>query len=497
MKYYLTTPIYYVNDVPHIGHAYTTIVADVLARYRRLKGEDVFFLTGTDENSQKNTEAAAKHGYAEIQPYLDVMSAKWQESFRALEITYDRFIRTTEADHKKAVEKFWRAVAAKGDIYEGVYEGLYCGGCEMFKTETDLVAGDCPLHKTPPKRLKEKNYFFKLSAYRDRLLAHIDANPGFIMPESRRNEVRSYVASFMEDVSISRETVKWGIPVPDDPGSVVYVWFDALINYLSGAGYGTDEEKFKRFWPADLHLVGKDIIKFHCALWPAMLMSAGLPLPERVFAHGFFTVNGDKMSKSLGNVIDPVSLARQYGNDALRYFVLREIPFGGDGDFSTVRLAERYAGDLANEFGNLLHRVLSMAEKYFEGKVPAPTAGSVPQWAAYEQGMDSLDFAAALDAVWEMLRDSNKMIDTEKPWALAKTDTAKLAQVLYTLLERLRQAAWMLLPIMPKSARGVLAQLGQPEADKSQTWQEAQVWGGLKEGAILAKGEPLFPRLNP
>ncbi|MEK9152847.1 MAG: methionine--tRNA ligase [Patescibacteria group bacterium] len=495
-KFYLTTPIYYVNDAPHIGHAYATILADVLARYHRLKGDEVFFLTGTDENSQKNTEAAEKNGYTDIRAYLDMMSVKWRESFRALDITFDRFIRTTEDEHKSAVNKFWSAVEANGDIYEGVYEGLYCNGCEMFKTETDLVGGNCPLHKTPPKHLKEKNYFFKLSSYREKLLAHIDANPEFIMPEGRRNEVRSYVDKFMEDVSISRETMKWGIPVPGHPGSVVYVWFDALINYLSGVGYGSDEKKFARLWPADLHLVGKDIIKFHCALWPAMLMSAGLPLPTRVFATGFFTVNGDKMSKSLGNVIDPVKLAGRFGNDALRFFLLREIPVGGDGDFSTTRLAERYSSDLANEFGNLLHRVLSMAEKYFDGKVPLAAEGSVPQWAAYEKGLETLDFAMALDAIWEILRDSNKMIDTEKPWVLAKSDTDKLGKLLYLLLERLRHAGWMLLPIMPASAKKLFAQLGIPDEDR-RPYEEAKAWGGLIEGGILQKGEPLFPRLNP
>ncbi|MBI4457482.1 methionine--tRNA ligase [Candidatus Uhrbacteria bacterium] len=495
-KFYLTTPIYYVNAMPHVGHAYTTTVADVLARYHRLKGETVFFLTGTDENSQNNLKAAEKHGYKDLNLYLDDMAAKWRQTFGDLDITFDRFIRTTEADHKKGVEKFWRRVAATGDIYAGEYEGWYCDGCEGFKTEADLVEGKCPLHKTAPRRLKEKNYFFKLTKYRQALLDHIDAHPEFIMPEGRRNEVRSYVASFMEDVSISRQTVTVGIPVPDDPSSVIYVWFDALINYLTGIGYGTDDAKFAEFWPADLHLVGKDIIKFHCALWPAMLMSAGLPLPTQVFAHGFLLTGGDKMSKSLGNVVDPAELAKKYGNDPLRYFMLREVPFGSDGDFSVERIEERYGGDLANEFGNLLHRVLAMTEKYFDGKVPAAVDGQVPEWAAYEKGMATLDFAMVLDAVWTILREANKLIDTEKPWELAKTDRARLAGLLYSLLERLRQVGWMLLPILPTSAKKLFVQLGLPDEDK-RPYDQAKVWGGLKEGGILKKGEPLFPRLTP
>ncbi len=496
-KYYLTTPIYYVNDVPHIGHFYTTVAADVLARYRRRRGDEVMFLTGTDENSQKNVEAAAKNGYAEIQPYLDMMSGRWRETWTALDISFDDFIRTTEDRHKKAVEKFWRAVEAKGDIYQGDYEGLYCAGCEAFVLESELVDGKCAIHKKEPNRLKEKNWFFRLSGYREKLLAHIDAHPEFIQPVGRRNEVRSYVDKFMSDVSISRESMKWGIPVPGDAKSVIYVWFDALINYLSGVGYGTDDAAFAKWWPADLHLVGKDIIKFHCALWPAMLLSAGLPLPRTVFAHGFFTVNGDKMSKSLGNVVDPKGVCATYGIDPVRYFLLREIGFGSDGDFSLARLAERYAGDLGNDLGNLLHRTLSMTEKYFAGKVPAPATGDTAAvWTAYEAAMDGLDFAAALDAAWGLMRDSNRLVDTEKPWVLAKTDTVRLANVMYTLLERLRQLSWLLEPFLPHIAPKIREQLGCAAAEQGKTWEQAKIWGGLPEGGTISKGEPLFPRLE-
>jgi methionyl-tRNA synthetase len=499
-KFYLTTPIYYVNDKPHIGHLYTTVAADVVARYRRLRGERVCFVTGTDENSQKNVEAAQKNGETDIQAYLDRMSANWRDTWASLGITFDDFIRTTEDRHKKGVEKFWRAVSVSGDIYQGEYEGLYCTGCEAFYRESDLVDGKCPTHKKEVAKLKEKNWFFRLKKYRTRLLAHIDAHPEFVMPESRRNEVRSYVDKFMEDVSISRETVKWGIPVPNDPKSVIYVWFDALLNYMTAVGYGTDDAKFAEWWPADLHLVGKDIIKFHCALWPAMLMSAGIPLPKSVFAHGYFTVDGVKMSKSLGNAIDPKDLAAKYGMDAIRFFLLREIPFGEDGDFSEERLRQRYSGELGNALGNLMHRVLSMTEKYFEGRVPTKTGAGAAEiadlWLKYDKAMEGLDFFAAIELVLGLARGMNGEIDTEKPWTLVNTDKGRLASLLYRHLEQLRHAAWMLKPIMPTTARKMLVQLGVPEDMSGMTYTQAKDWGVLTEGATIAKGEPLFPRLE-
>ncbi len=497
-KFYITTPIYYINDRPHIGHLYTTIAADAMAVYRRLRGDRVFFLTGTDENSQKNVEAAEKHGYSDIQAYLDMMAETWQTTFAEMRMTNDGFIRTTEPRHRKAVEKFWTLVSETGDIYEGEYEGLYCTGCEGFKLEGDLEDGLCPLHKKAPDVVKEKNYFFRLSAYRERLLAYIDENPDFIQPIARRNEVRSYVERFMEDISISRDvgSVKCGIPVPGDPSQVIYVWFDALINYLTGVGFAADEEAFESWWPADVHLVGKDIIKFHCALWPAMLMSAGLPLPKRVFAHGFFTIDGEKMSKSLGNVVNPLEVAEKYGRDPLRYFLLKEITFGEDGDFSLKRLAERYSGDLANELGNLLHRTLSMTEKYLDGKVPAESPDDiVPVWDSYEDAMDRLDFGTALETVWGVLRRSNRLIDDAKPWALAKEGKSEeLGSVLYVLLERLRHVAWMMLPFIPETAPRILEQLGAAGTDTG--YDEAKRWGVLEEGSAIAKGEPLFPRLE-
>ena len=504
-KFYLTTPIYYVNGKPSVGHAYTMIVADALARYHRSLGEQVFFLTGMDENSQKNVEAAAAVGKADdVQGYLDEMSALWERTFDSLGFTHDRFIRTTEKDHHKAVEKFWKAVEKKGDIYPGEYEGLYCKGCEAFVTEKELIDGKCPIHKTVPVTIKEKNYFFKLTKYRDDLLEHIGKHPEFIQPTARRNETVSYIKNFMTDVSISRESMKWGIPVPGDESQRIYVWFDALINYLTGVGYGStgspQAAAFKKWWPADLHLLGKDIIKFHCALWPAMLMSAGLPLPKEVFAHGFFTINGDKMSKSLGNVIDPLDVVKEYGNnDVLRFFLLREIRLGEDGDFSTKRLAERYDGDLANELGNLVHRVLTMTEKFCDGKVPKYAEGFLAgAWPTYHTAMEELRLHDALEVTWSLVRQANQYIDQQRPWELAKLKEEKMLQnTLYILLETLRHIAWMLYPFMPDTGEKILVKLGlEVPKEFKKSMQSAWVWGELKPGSKTAKGAALFPRRN-
>jgi methionyl-tRNA synthetase len=497
-KFYLTTPIFYVNGKPSVGHAYTMIVADTLARYHRSLGEQVFFLTGTDENSQKNVEAASAAGKSDdIQGYLNEMAALWQQTFDTLAFSHDRFIRTTEKDHLKAVEKFWKAVEKKGDIYPGEYEGLYCKACEAFVTEKELVDGKCPIHKTKPVTIKEKNYFFRLTKYRDALLEHIGKHPEFVQPEARRNETVSYIKNFMTDVSISRESMRWGIPVPGDESQRIYVWFDALINYLTGIGYGTDEKIFKKWWPADLHLVGKDIMKFHVALWPAMLLSAGLPLPKQVFAHGFFTVNGDKMSKSLGNVIDPLEIVKDYGNDVLRFFLLREIRLGEDGDFSTKRLAERYDGDLANELGNLVHRVLTMTEKYCDGKVPERAEGFLAgAWPAYHTAMEELRLHDALETTWNLVRQANQYIDQQAPWQLAKLKEEKmLRDTLYILLETIRHIAWMLYPFMPETAEKMFEKLGiKVPKEFKKSMQSAWVWGELKPGTKIAKGDPLFPR---
>lgn len=496
--FYITTPIYYVNGKPSIGHAYTAIAADALARYHRMLGEDVFFQTGTDENAQKNIEYARAAGKeADIQGYLDEMAALWERTFDSLGLTHTKFMRTTTPDHATAVEKFWKAVEAKGDIYEGTYEGLYCEGCEAFVLESDLVDGLEPIHKKKPITLKEKNYFFKLTKYRDALLEYIGAHPEFVQPQGRRNEVLSYIREFMTDVSISRETMNWGIPVPGDEKQRIYVWFDALINYISGVGYGTDETSFKKWWPAQVQLVGKDIIKFHCALWPAMLMSAGLPLPTTVFAHGFFTVNGDKMSKSLGNVIDPLEVVAKYDNDTLRYFLLREIPFGGDGDYSDTRLEQRYNGDLANELGNLVNRVLTMTEKYTDGLVPEKADGFLAgAWPAYHLAIEELRLHDALEVIWSVVRQANQYCEQQAPWKLAKLDEKKmLNDTMYILLETLRHIAWMCYPFMPLTSKRMLEQLGLSlPTEFTKSFEDAWVWGELAPGQAIKKGDPLFPR---
>ncbi len=513
-KFYITTPIYYVNDVPHIGHAYTTIAADVLARYHQIKGDEVFFLAGTDENAQKNVESALKQSHATVkrspraagarddgsvrkivQQYVDEMSAKWQATWDTLDISNNDFIRTTEKRHVKYVEKFWGMVK-KGDIYKGKYEGLYCTGCEVYKTEAELVDGKCPDHKRAPEKLSEQNYFFKLSAYRNKLLAHIKKHPEFIQPESRRNEIVAYIKDHAKDFSISRKNLEWGIPVPGDSTQTIYVWFDALLNYISA-----DPKR----WPADLHIVGKDIIKFHCAYWPAMLMSGGLELPRTVFAHGFFTVDGQKMSKTIGNVVDPIAIAKKYGNDVLRYYLMREISFGGDGDFSETRLRERYNGELANGIGNLTARVLTMVEKYSEGIIPKLSPDNVvghddgiaKRWIHYTEWMKKYQLDGALDVAWIYIREMDTYIDREQPWQIAKKgDKTRLHAVLYVLAESLRHIGWMLLPFMPETAQKIFDQLGIPRETSEITYEQAKEWGGLKAGTKINRGESLFPRLT-
>jgi methionyl-tRNA synthetase len=396
-----------------------------------------------------------------------------------------------------AVEKFWKLVAAKGDIYQGEYEGLYCRGCEAFYTQDDLSDGLCPLHKVKPDFIKEKNYFFALTKYRQALLDHIEAHPDFIQPKARRHEIVSYIKDFMTDVSISRSTMKWGIPVPGDDAQRIYVWFDALINYLTGVGFGTDEKTCAKYWPADVQFVGKDIIKFHGALWPAMLMSAGIALPRHVFAHGFFTIDGQKMSKSLGNVIDPVEVAQKFSNDVLRYYVLKDISLGEDGDFSLSRVEARYDRELANDLGNLVHRVLTMCEKYYGGIVPAKASGNIAgAWQAYHGAMEEFRLTDALETVWNVVREANQFIEQQQPWQLAKLGEKKMLEdTLYVLLETLRHVAWMLYPLMPDTAEKLFVKLGVSlPKEFTQPFVSAWVWGELPPGGKIEKGEPLCPR---
>ncbi|MBU0540431.1 methionine--tRNA ligase [Patescibacteria group bacterium] len=527
-KYYVSTPIYYVNGSPHIGHVYTTVAADVLARFERRRGKEVFFSVGVDENSQKNVEAMAKAGDDNLQNYLDKMAQIWKTAWDDLGITYDRFIRTTEPCHHAAVERFWRAVLKSGDIYKGKYEGNYCTGCESFKTDSELADGRCPLHpKDELKAVSEENYFFKASNYRDELLALIDKHPEFVGPVARKNEIKNYIRDHFQDFSISRESknMEAGIPVPDDPSQKIYVWFDALINYLTVVGYGTDESAFKQWWPADLHLVGKDIIKFHCALWPAMILSAAkndpalrtedgkAKLPKRIFAHGFFTIEGQKISKSIGNIIDPRDLVPTYGFDAIRYFLLREIPFGEDGDFSIDRLRERYVHDLSNTLGNLLNRAIAMSRKYFDEKIPAAISHSANYTFADEQGakelaknfdknISGLSFDSALETIWNGIEgkygllQANKFIEDTQPFKLIKTDPDAVAVILYSLLEYCRIVAWLIEPIMPETAKKMITQLGQDfEIEQNRNREDLLSWGGCKPNTDLPQPEVLFPPL--
>ncbi len=501
-KFFITTPIYYVNGLPHIGHAYTTAAADVLARYHRLKGDDVFFLVGTDENAQKNVESALKKRKEledgeklttrELaQKYVDLMSAKWQETWDELNISNDDFMRTSAPRHIKYVEDFWAKVLAKGDIYKNTYQGLYCTGCEEYKNESDLVDGVCPLHKRKAEVLSEENYFFKLSKYRDALLKHIEKNPDFIQPETRRNEVVSFIKDFAKDFSISRKSLEWGIPVPGDPSQTIYVWFDALLNYASA--------KPDR-WPADVHLVGKDIIKFHCAYWPAMLMSAGLHLPKTVFAHGFFTISGEKISKTLGNTIDPLDLAKKYGVDATRYVLLAEVPFGQDADVSLEKFDARYESDLVNGLGNLASRILTMASKqpvtFDYSNDGAFKASFKKYWAEYQEALDSLKISDALHTLSAAIKFLDQYINENQPWKLAKEDPAKFQQSISMLLESLRHVAWLYMPLVPEASEKILVSLGVYDGERALGIKKIQNWGNLSGMVEFKKIEPLFPRLT-
>ncbi|MGC9059254.1 MAG: methionine--tRNA ligase [Candidatus Aenigmatarchaeota archaeon] len=482
-KFYVTTPIYYVNDKPHLGHFYTTLIADVLARWHRLKGEDVFFLTGTDENSQKNVKAAEKVG-KDVKEYVDEMAEIWKNTWKELNISFDDFIRTTEERHKKAVYEFFKRVFEKGDIYKGKYVGYYCVDCEAFLTKSDLVDGKCPIHKKEPIILEEENYFFRASKYKEALLKYIEDHPDFILPEKRKEEVINYIKTAFNDISISRQTQKWGIPFPNDNSQVVYVWFDALINYLSGIGFGYDEEKFKKFWPANVHLVGKDIIKFHCAIWPAMLMSANLPLPKHVYAHGFWTVKGEKMSKSLGNVINPIELAKKYPLDAIRYFLIRQVPFGEDGDFSEEALIERINNELANDLGNLVNRVLSLAER-FKGEIKGkPELDERLKLKEIDEYMENFRVDLALNEIWNFVKECNKYINEKEVWKLKGEE---LSNALYNLLESLRIISILLYPFLPETSEKIRKQLGIEEKQTIEDCKFKEWRWKPKKGEILFK----------
>lgn len=479
-RFYLTTPIYYVNGAPHIGHAYTTIAADVLARWKRLSGYDVFFLTGTDEHGQKVEKAAAAAGL-DPQSFTDRVAEDFRDMAAKMGASNDVFIRTTEARHARACQELWRRLAQKGEIYLGEYEGWYAVRDEAFYTETELVRGPDGSRRAPSgapvEWVREPSYFFRLSNWQDRLLAFYAEHPDFIAPPARRNEVLSFVKSGLQDLSISRASFRWGIPVPDDPKHVMYVWLDALANYITAVGFPNESDPAWAFWPADLHLVGKEIVRFHAIYWPAFLMAAGIAPPKRIFSHGWWTVEGEKMSKSLGNVIDPRDLVALYGLDPVRYFLLREVPFGNDGDFSRRALVGRLNGELANDLGNLAQRSLALIARHCAGKLPASgarteedrallaLASDLPQ--ALAALFERLAFSEALEEIWKLVRAANAYIDREAPWKLRKSDPERMAAVLRVLADALRVLATVLIPFMPQSMARMLDQLGVPEEARS------------------------------
>ncbi len=510
--FYITTPIYYPNSHLHIGHAYSTVAGDAMARYKRLRGYDVMYLTGTDEHGQKIQKSAEAAG-KDPQTFVDEIVAGIQKLWGALDISYDDFIRTTEPRHKKVVQKIFQKLLDQGDIYLGEYEGWYCVPCESFFTDRQAEGGKCPDCGRDIQKIKEKSYFFRMSKYVDKLLAFYEENPDFIQPESRKNEmIQNFIKPGLEDLSISRTTFDWGIPVASDPEHVVYVWLDALTNYITAIGYLSDDEeqraRFEKYWPADVHLVGKDIVRFHTIYWPIFLMALRLPLPKKVFGHGFFQVMGEKMSKSKGNVIDPIPLIERYGLDSVRYYLLREVPFGADGVFTPEAFVERANADLSNDLGNLLHRTLAMLNKYFDGVVPERVENATEHDQKLvekaretvhkvEEAMEELQFSVALSAIWELVRFGNRYIEATQPWNLAKDEEKRstLGSVLYHLLEELRMVSILIQPFMTQAPAKMWEQLGIEDANLT-TWDSLYTFGALKPGTKTKKGQPIFPRLD-